>query len=196
MHLEYILSNYLSSCRKQFAYYKHLGDQTFAQLDDQQLLWRYHESSNSIAIIVNHLSGNMKSRWTDFLVTDGEKPWRDREREFESVSHTRASILHDWEEGWSCLFSALDDITMDRMGDSVYIRHMEHTIVEAINRQLSHYAYHVGQIIYIGTMLKGSAWKSLSIPRGASASYNAAQADKGDHKEHFTDSFLDNDDVA
>lgn len=182
--------NYIESCRKQFLYYKMLGERTFEQLEEDGLFWQYNETSNNIAVIVQHLAGNMKSRWTDFLTTDGEKGFRDREQEFMPILNSRITLLQQWNEGWQCLFDALDAIPVDNFNTLVYIRNMGHTIVEAINRQLTHYAYHVGQIVFIGRMIKGSEWQSLSIPKGNSAEYNDAKFAVPKHKEHFTATFL------
>lgn len=182
--------NYLDSIQKQFAYYKLLGEKTFAQLDEAALFWQYNEASNSIAIIVNHLSGNMKSRWTDFLSSDGEKTWRNRDAEFEDLIKTRSQLIEQWEAGWQCLFSALDSVTLDNMDTIIYIRNQGHSIVEAINRQLVHYAYHIGQIVYLGRMIKGDAWQSLSIAKGASKAYNQQKFQQEKRKAHFTDEFL------
>ncbi len=184
--------NYLESVIKQFQYYKLLGDKTFEQLDDEELFWQYNTGSNSIAIIVNHLWGNMKSRWTDFLTSDGEKEWRNRDLEFESVINSRAELLEKWEEGWSCLFDALRSINENNFDTVVYIRNQGHTIVEAVNRQLAHYAYHTGQIVFIGKMVKGENWKSLSIPKGKSSEFNKEKFAKGKHREHFADEFIKN----
>ena len=178
-------ANYLESVRKQFEYYKLLGEKTFAQLDDAQLFWQYNTESNSIAIIVKHLWGNMRSRWTDFLTSDGEKEWRHREAEFDADIQNREELLEKWNAGWTCLFEALDSITTDNFDTTIYIRNQGHTIVEAINRQLAHYAYHIGQIVYLGRMMKGADWQSLSIPRGESKAFNAAKFAKAKHKAHF-----------
>lgn len=183
--------NYLPSAKQQFNYYKTLGERTFAQLTDAQLFWRPTPTSNSISIIVKHLWGNMRSRWTDFLTTDGEKPWREREAEFAADITTRAELLEKWEAGWQCLFTALDSLDEADLGRTVYIRNMGHTVVEAINRQLTHYAYHVGQIVYLGQQQRGSDWKSLSIPRGQSAAYNAEKFAQPQHREHFTEEWLE-----
>lgn len=179
--------SYLHSVIKQFDYYKILGEKTFDQLSDEDLFWKFNEASNSIAIIVNHLSGNMKSRWTDFLTTDGEKEWRNRDNEFEASIKSRKQLQARWNEGWNVLFKALESITGTNFTNKVYIRNQEHTIPEAINRQMMHYAYHVGQIVYIGRMIKGSDWKSLSIPKGDSLAFNKKKFDQGTHKGHFTD---------
>ncbi|MCH9659682.1 MAG: DUF1572 domain-containing protein [Bacteroidetes bacterium] len=179
--------NYLSSIKKQFEYYKSLGERTFVQLEDSELFWQYNDASNSIAIIVNHLYGNMKSRWTDFLTSDGEKEWRNRDLEFETVIKTREELLLKWNEGWVCLFGALDTINEDNFNAEVYIRNQAHTIVEAVNRQCAHYAYHIGQLVYVGRMIKGSDWESLTIPKGKSSHFNTTKFAKGKHGGHFTD---------
>lgn len=180
-------SEYLISAKKQFEYYKLLGEKTFDQLEESELFWQYNEASNSIAIIVNHLWGNMLSRWTDFLISDGEKVWRERDLEFENVIRSKAELLEKWEDGWTCLFKALNSINKDNFTTKIFIRNQEHTIPDAINRQLAHYAYHIGQIVYIGRMIKGDSWTSLSIPKGASESFNKAKFSKGKHGGHFTD---------
>lgn len=182
-------TDYLNSVRKQFEYYKSLGDNTFNQLEDIDLFHQIN-GSNSISIIVKHLWGNMLSRWTDFTTSDGEKSWRDREAEFQSTIETRSEMLSKWEEGWTCLFNALDLISPGDLDDVIYIRNQGHSIVEAINRQLSHYSYHVGQIVLLGTLSKGSDWQSLSIPKGKSVAYNKAKFDQPKHKQHFTDEYL------
>lgn len=185
------MDSYLDSIRKQFEYYKLLGDKSFVQLTDQQLFWQINPDSNSIAIIVKHLWGNMRSRWTSFLTTDGEKSWRNREAEFEADFETREELLEKWNAGWTCLFEALDEISSKDLEKVIYIRNMGHTVVEALNRQLAHYAYHVGQIVYIARMLAGPAWQSLSIPKGTSDQYNRAKFAQPKRKEHFTKDFLD-----
>jgi hypothetical protein len=167
------IKNYINSATKQFQYYKSLGEKTFEQLSDEQLLWKANEESNSIAIIVKHLWGNMLSRWTDFLTTDGEKIWRQREAEFDNDITSRDEIIQKWNEGWTCLFSALQSINEDNFHSTIYIRNEKHTISDAVNRQLCHYAYHVGQIVYIGKMLNNETWTSLSIPRGGTEMFNA-----------------------
>ena len=190
LQLHSMTNNYLESINKQFQYYKQLGDKTFDQLTAEQLFWQPNEASNSIAIIVKHLWGNMLSRWTDFLTSDGEKEWRNRDGEFEADIKTAEALKEKWEAGWACLFQALDSINEENFDTIIYIRNMGHTIPEAINRQLAHYAYHIGQIVYIGRMLKDQEWTSLSIPKGESKSYNAKKFAKPKHKEHFTDEFL------
>jgi len=181
---------YLESRKKQFAYYKLLGDKTFEQLAEEKLFFKYNEDSNSIAVIVKHLHGNMMSRWTDFLTTDGEKEWRKRDGEFEDTVFTKQDLLALWEEGWNCLFNALDSLTESDFSTTIYIRNQGHSVMEAINRQLAHYPYHVGQIVFIGKMLANHPWKSLSIPKNASRTYNAEKFSKEKRTEHFTDEIL------
>lgn len=183
--------NYLEGVKKQFEYYKLLGDKTFAQVNDEQLFWQYNDESNSIAIIVKHLWGNMLSRWTDFLTSDGEKEWRKRDAEFDADIKTREELYEKWEEGWTCLFHAINPLTEDDLSKEIYIRNQGHSVVEAINRQLAHYSYHVGQIVFIGKMAQSEEWKSLSIPKGGSKSFNVAKFSKDKGKQHFTDEFLD-----
>ncbi|MGN6647223.1 MAG: DUF1572 domain-containing protein [Cytophaga sp.] len=182
--------NYLESARKQFEYYKLLGDKTFAQLSDEQLYWQYNADSNSVAIIVKHLWGNMLSRWTDFLTTDGEKEWRNRDAEFETENKSRAALLAKWNEGWNCLFNALNQLSEEDLEKIIYIRNQGHTVMEAINRQLAHYPYHVGQIVFLGKMLCGEKWQSLSIPKGNSATYNAEKFSQEKGRQHFTDEYI------
>lgn len=166
-------NDYLESIKKQFAYYKMLGEKTFAQLPDDKLFWQYNQESNSIATIVKHLWGNMLSRWTDFLTTDGEKEWRKRDAEFVNDIRTRQEILDKWNSGWGCLFNALNSLTQDDLQKEIQIRNQGHTVTEALNRELAHYTYHIGQIVYIGKMISGDTWTSLSIPKGKSVDFNA-----------------------
>lgn len=179
--------DYLLSATKQFEYYKSLGDRTFSQIEEQDLFWKYSEANNSIAIIVNHLWGNMKSRWTDFLSSDGEKEWRNRDAEFEDSIQNKEQLFEKWEDGWACLFEALNSINESNFKQKITIRNQEHSIQEAINRQLGHYAYHVGQIVFIGGLIKQQAWQSLSIAKGKSKGFNAAKFAKEKHGGHFTD---------
>ena len=238
-------ADYLNSAKQQFQYYKQIGDKTMAQLSDEQLYWQYNDASNSIAILVKHLWGNMMSRWTDFLTTDGEKDFRKRDEEFKlsvgpslqgvdtdiaegvdndtegvdntadgvntdiaegvdtniaegvdknvrdvTNEHSRAVITERWELGWACLFTALDSINEENFDITVYIRNQGHTIPEAVNRQMMHYAYHVGQMVYLGRIMKGEDWQSLSIPKGNSKVYNAEKFAQEKGKRHFTDEYL------
>jgi len=184
------ITNFLQSTIKQFTYYKMLGDKTFDQLVDEDLFWQSPSENNSIAIIVNHLHGNMQSRWTNFLTTDGEKDFRNRDQEFENLIKTRSELIAKWSEGWQTLFTALDSVDEENFDQLVYIRNQGHTIVEAINRQLAHYAYHVGQIVLIGQMRRGKDWQSLSIPKGKSKIYNEKKFGQEKKRGHFTDEFL------
>ncbi len=186
------MNDLMNGIFKQFQYYKQLGEKTFSQLSEQDLFWQYNENSNSIAVIVNHLSGNMLSRWTDFLTTDGEKEWRNRDEEFEVQIQSKGELLEKWERGWNCLFEALKYIKKDEdLEQVIYIRNEGHTVIEAINRQLAHYPYHVGQIVFIGKMLKDTEWNSLSIPKNKSSDYNQNKFSSDRKKQHFTDEFLD-----
>lgn len=171
-------NSFLSSGIKQFHYYKRLGDETFEQLEFADLQKEFAEDSNSICIIVKHMVGNMLSRWTNFLTEDGEKPWRHRDQEFEDTYRSKEEMLRYWEQGWNCVFEALNPLTVKNLEQIVYIRNEGHTVTEAINRQLAHYAYHVGQIVLIGKMLKGGQWRSLSIARGKSEEFNSKKFSK------------------
>ena len=181
---------YLESIIKQFEYYKLLGEKTFAQLTGEQLMWEYTQDCNSIATIVKHLWGNMLSRWTDFLTEDGEKTWRDRDAEFENDIADRQELMDKWNEGWKCLFEALKPLSDHDLEREIFIRNQGHTVVEAINRQLAHYAYHVGQIVYIGKIAQKDSWQTLSIAKGQSKQFNAQKFAKEKHRQHFTDEFL------
>ncbi|SNB33856.1 DUF1572 domain-containing protein [Flavobacterium psychrophilum] len=183
-------TTYLESVKKQFEYYKMLGDKTIDQLPDDKLFWQYNDESNSIAIIVKHLSGNMLSRWTDFLTSDGEKEWRHRDEEFENDIKNKTELIQKWNNGWNCFFNALNSLQEADLSNTIYIRNEGHTVLEAINRQLAHYPYHVGQMVFIGKMICNEEWVSLSIPKGKSNSYNAEKFSKEKHNEHFTEEFL------
>lgn len=185
-------TGYLQDVKTIFLMYKSLGEKTFAQVTDEQLFWQYNEESNSIAIIVKHLWGNMLSRWTDFLTTDGEKEWRQRDAEFENDINTRQALLDKWNEGWVCLLNTLDSLTEDDLQKTVYIRNQAHTVTAAINRQLAHYPYHIGQIVFIGKMATGGQWTSLSIPKGGSQQFNQQKFAQPKTDGHFTDDFLKN----
>lgn len=181
------MKDYLPAAKRQFTYYKSLGEKTIQQLNDEELFWQYNEASNSVAIIVKHLWGNMCSRWTDFLTSDGEKEWRKRDSEFEDDIRTKSELMEKWEEGWTVLLDTIDSLTEEDLSKEIYIRNMGHSVVEAIERQTSHYAYHIGQMVFLGKMLKGDDWQSLSIPKGKSTDYNKDKFDKPQRKEHFTD---------
>ncbi len=159
-----IEENFLVFCKKQFAQYKLLAEKAIAQIDEDKLFIQVNNESNSIAMIVQHMAGNMLSRWTDFLTTDGEKDWRNRDEEFEVVLKTKEDVMKVWEEGWQCLFAALNNVTSNQLSATIYIRGEAHSVLEAINRQLAHYPYHVGQIVFIAKM-SNENFQSLSIPR-------------------------------
>lgn len=183
-------TDFLNSSRKQFEYYKMIGDKAIEQVEVDKLFWQYNEDSNSIATIIKHMWGNMISRWTDFLTTDGEKETRNRDAEFENDILSREELLKKWDEGWECLFKALDSLTQDDLGKIVYIRNQGHTVTEAISRQLAHYPYHVGQIVFLGKMLSANPWISLSIPKGNSKEFNNDKFAKPKERGHFTDELL------
>jgi len=186
------IQNYLEGAIKQFEYYKMLGEKTFEQIENDKLFWRPNNESNSIAIIVQHISGNMLSRWTDFLNSDGEKEFRKRDQEFESIINIKEDMIEVWNKGWACLFEALSQVNSENFGQLVYIRNIGHSITEAINRQMSHYAYHIGQVVFIGKIV-ATDWESLSIPKGNSKVYNSKKFAKPQHRGHFTDELESND---
>ena len=182
-------NSYLESVNKEFHYYKHLADRAMEHLSEEQLNWQYNSQSNSISTIVRHMSGNMLSRFTNFLTEDGEKPWRNRDEEFSSVSQSRDVLKNSWDKGWSCVFNAIESLHADDLEKVVFIRNEGHTVTEAVNRQLAHYSYHAGQIVYIAKMLN-EQWESLTIPRNASVEYNAAKFAKEKTRSHFTNDML------
>ncbi|TDU40242.1 uncharacterized protein DUF1572 [Gelidibacter sediminis] len=172
---------------KQFIYYKTVGDKTIAQLSFEEMNYQPNEASNSISVIVKHMVGNMLSRWTYFLTEDGEKEWRQRDQEFEATFTTKEELQEAWNQGWTCLFNAISPLTGEDMDKIVYIRNEGHTVAEAIFRQLGHYPYHIGQMAYIGKLLKADEWANLSIPKNQSAPYNTYKFDIEKGKRHFTD---------
>jgi hypothetical protein len=190
-----INSNYLESVKKQFLYYKTIADKAIEQLEPNQLFIHANDDSNSIAIIIQHLSGNMLSRWTDFLTTDGEKEWRNRDTEFDDShlhSNDKKQLIQLWNKGWNCFFEALNALKPEQLETIIYIRNEGHTVIEAINRQLAHYPYHIGQIVFYAKMLKQTEWESLSIPRNKSNSYNTDKFGKEKSIKNFTEDELKN----
>ncbi len=167
---------FLKDAIKRFRSYKELGDKTFSQLEDKHFFYQPSSESNNIAIIIQHLYGNMLSRFTNFLTEDGEKPWRNRDGEFESVNISKEDLLTFWNTGWNCVFNALNDLQPEDLIKTVYIRTEPMTAYDAILRQLAHYPYHVGQIVYLGKMIKDKEWKTLSIPKGQSKQFNERKA--------------------
>jgi hypothetical protein len=163
---------FLQSALKRVAYYKELGDKTFAQLNEAEFHFIPNKENNSIAVVIQHMAGNMLSRWTNFLTSDGEKDWRNRDTEFEEQPLTKQQLIDLWEKGWNCFLDALRQLNGEDLLKTIYIRSEAILVVDAVNRQLAHYPYHVGQIVYIGKILKDQNWQSLSIPKGNSAEYN------------------------
>ena len=188
-------TDYLKSVLRQFEFYKSLGDKTLEQLPSDKIHWQYNVESNSIATIVKHLNGNMLSRWTNFLTTDGEKEWRDRDGEFENTSMTKEEVMKCWEQGWRCCLDTIKSLKEEDLEKIVYIRNQGHTVLEAINRQLAHYPYHIGQMVFIGKMILNESWQNLSIPRGNSKNYNAQKFSEEKSRKHFTDEFLKKNDT-
>jgi hypothetical protein len=180
-------NSYLTSVIKQFEYYKSLGDKTMHQLTLEELKKEFAEDSNSIAIIVKHIVGNMLSRWTNFLTEDGEKDWRHRDSEFIDTFDNKEELITYWNKGWECLFNAITPLSYNNLEHIIYIRNQGHTVTEAINRQLAHYAYHIGQLVFLGKLHKGKNWKSLSIAKGKSTTYNKEKFSKEKGRRHFTD---------
>jgi len=173
-----VAAAYLDEVRRTFRGYKRLTEGAFAQLQDADFFYTPDPESNSVALLVKHMSGNMRSRFTDFLTTDGEKPDRHRDREFEmETAVTRAQVMRWWEDGWNCVFQALETLKPDDLARTVHIRGEAHSVLQALNRQVTHYAHHSGQILFLAKMVRKSEWKSLSIPRGKSAEVNARGAE-------------------
>ncbi len=164
--------NYIASIQKQFRYYKSLGDKTFAQLNDEHIHQRPSSESNNIAIISKHIAGNMLSRWTNFYTEDGEKEWRHRDSEFEDSYATKEELVSAWEKGWKCLFEIIDSLQTEDLKKIIYIRNIGHTVTEAINRQLCHYSFHIGQIVFLGKMIRGQDWQTLSVAKNQSEAFN------------------------
>jgi hypothetical protein len=175
---------YLQTVIRRVKYYKELGDKTFEQLNNEaDFHYQPNEESNSIAVIVQHISGNMLSRWTNFLTEDGEKEWRQRDDEFSIHSYSKQQLLEIWEKGWKCFLDELESLNEDDLLKAIHTRQEKLTAIDAINRQLAHYPYHIGQIVYLGRMIKDHAWKNLSIPRGLSQQYNKSETVKDPAKK-------------
>jgi hypothetical protein len=169
-----LAQHYLDDALKTFRDYKTLAERALAQVSDEDFFDTLDPESNSIAVNMKHMAGNMLSRWTDFLTTDGEKPNRERDMEFVILPDTRKSdLLAYWEKGWQCVFDAIEPLGPDDLLRAVLIRGQQHTVMQAINRQIAHYAYHVGQIVYLAKHFKSTEWQSLSVPRNKSAEFNA-----------------------
>jgi hypothetical protein len=170
-----LAAHYLEEVRRQFRGHKRMGEGALAQLGDEDFFVTLHAESNSVAILVKHIAGNMRSRFTDFLTTDGEKPDRFRDREFEiTPATTRAEVMRWWEEGWTIVFTTLESLKPEDVMRTITIRGEPHTVLQAINRQIAHYAQHIGQIVFLTKHLRSSEWKTLSIPRGKSEEFKTA----------------------
>ncbi len=172
-------SEFLKSTVKRFSSYKELGNKTFEQLYDNDFHFQPNAESNSIAIIIHHMAGNMLSRWTDFLTSDGEKDWRNRDVEFEDQKQTKQELVAFWQKGWDCCLAALNGLTEDDLLKTIYIRSEGLLVIDAINRQLAHYPYHVGQIIYLAKIIKNEDWQTLSVAKGQSETFNNQMRAKG-----------------
>ena len=178
-------TNYLENIKKLFRYYKSLGDKTLEQLSDDEVNYKPDAESNSVAIIVKHMSGNMLSRWTNFLEEDGEKEWRNRDEEFNETIHNKKDLLAAWNKGWDCVFQAIDPLTVDDLDRIAYIRNEGHTVIEAANRQLGHYSYHIGQLVFLVKHLKSTNWETLSIAKGGSKGFNKSKFNQEKSRKNF-----------
>lgn len=179
-----VAAHYLDEARRQLRGHKRMGEAAITQLHDQDFFVTLDSESNSVAILVKHLAGNMRSRFTDFQTSDGEKPDRFRDREFEITSATtRSDVMKWWEEGWACVFGAIESLKPEDVMSAVTIRGEPHTVLQAINRQIAHYAQHIGQIVFLAKHLRSSEWKTLSIPRGKSEDFKShkVMAPRFDH---------------
>ena len=170
---------FLQSAIKRLSYYKELGDKTFEQLNEADFHFQPNETSNSIALIIQHMAGNMLSRWTGFLTSDGEKEWRNRDTEFEEQHLTKQALIDLWQKGWDCCLDSLHALTEEDLLKTIYIRSEGLPAIDAINRQLTHYSYHFGQIIYLAKIIKNENWQNLSIAKGHSAQFNQQMHTKG-----------------
>lgn len=169
---------YILSVKARLSYYKGLGEKSISQLSDSEINYAPSVESNSMSVIVKHISGNMLSRFTDFLTSDGEKEWRNRDAEFEGEIESIEELLKVWNKGWAVVFKTLEELQPKDLLTTVYIRMEAHTVIDALNRQLAHYPYHIGQMIYLAKAIKGSAWESLSIPKGKSNDFNSSMFNK------------------
>jgi hypothetical protein len=185
--MEKVLQNFLADSAATFRSYKKLAERAIEQVSDEEFFTAIDAEANSIAVIVKHIAGNQVSRWTDFLTSDGEKPERNRDAEFEIAGETRSSLMEFWERGWTALFGAIEPLGVADLSRTVSIRGEPHTIVEAVNRQLTHYAYHIGQIVLLAKHFRSSGWKTLSVPKNRSAEFNRFLAEKQGSQEARSD---------
>ncbi len=183
-------SQYLESVKKQFLYYKTLAEKAIHQIDENQLFISLNDDTNSISMIVKHLKGNMLSRWTDIFTSDGEKSWRNRDDEFIDTYTSKTEIIENWDKGWECFFDTLNNLKPEDLSKIIYIRNEGHSVMEAINRQLAHYSYHIGQIVFYAKLLKNSEWNSLSIPKNKSNDYNSEKFSNKKQIRNFTEEEL------
>jgi hypothetical protein len=182
---EQIIKNYLSDVIASYRNYKNMAEKAMAQISDEEFFASIDAEANSIAVIVKHIAGNLRSRWTDFLTSDGEKADRNRDTEFELMSDTRQSLMQYWEAGWQTLFGAIEPLTAEDFGKFITIRGEPHTICEALNRQMTHYAYHVGQIVLLAKHFRSADWKTLSVPKNKSAEFNKFLAERDEKGNRF-----------
>jgi uncharacterized damage-inducible protein DinB len=175
-----IVENYRLDALQSFHSYKKLAERAMEQISDEEFFATIDEEANSIGVVVKHIAGNLVSRWRDFLTTDGEKSDRDRETEFEIIADTRESLMEFWERGWKTLFDSVEPLTVEELSRTITIRGEPHTVVEAMNRQLTHYAYHVGQIVLLAKHFKSKEWKTLSVPKNRSAEFNRFLSERKD----------------
>ncbi len=173
-----MITEYLNNITAQFKSYKEVADKTISQLEEDDFHWQYNEESNSIASIIIHMSQNMQSRWTDFFNADGEKAWRNRDKEFEKQDFNKEELINEWEKGWTCLFSALDSLNESNFNTPIKIRNKRVKLIETITRQIAHYPYHIGQIAYVGKMILNDKWQTASIPKGKSKEFIQQQFKK------------------
>lgn len=176
--MDTIGSAFLQSAIKRVKYYKQLSERTFEQLEEKDFYFRPNSVSNSLAVIIQHMSGNMLSRWSNFLSEDGEKSWRKRDMEFEDRHYSRQELMEHWEKGWNCFTDTLESLNEQDLLKTVYIRNEPLLVIDAINRQLAHYPHHAGQIIYIGKIIRGEQWENLSIEKNRSEAYNTMMTRK------------------
>ena len=194
-----IIQNYQADAIQSFRNYKKLAERAIEQVSDEEFFAAIDAEANSIAVLVKHIGGNLRSRWTDFLTSDGEKADRNRDAEFELVGDTRESLIGYWETGWQTLFDAIEPLTPDDLSRTITIRGEPHTVVEAINRQLTHYSYHIGQIVLLAKHFRSTDWVTLSVPRNRSAEFNRFLADKqsaGEAKTNRMDAPLEFTDIT
>jgi len=177
-------TDYLETAIRRLKYYKELGDKTFVQLNEWDFHYQPNDESNSIATIIQHMAGNMLSRWKNFLTEDGEKEWRKRDEEFEIHQYTKQELIELWEKGWTCFLDTLSGLKKKDLKKKVSIRQEALTVIDAINRQLAHYPYHIGQIIFLAKIIKNKNWQNLSIPKGNSQAYNQSDEVKDPAKKY------------